>query len=211
LAARGNATMDQRHAVLAVGSNGCPGRLAEKYGNQAEVALPVLVGSLANTAVVYSRRLVSYGALPATYLYHRGAVSWLSVTMLTEEQLARMDETEGVGEWYLRISVPGVFRVDSGLQIGNLAAYLDREILTHEGKPVRLKMFARQGPDWPIMDEREVLSLAFDQAGLLVGEPIEIRHGRLLADDTLRDELTNFLETQMGTLTVSREGHLVRG
>ena len=66
LATRGNAPMDQRHAVLAVGSNGCPGRLAEKYHDQPEVALPVFVGTLADAVVVYSRQLVAYGALPAT-------------------------------------------------------------------------------------------------------------------------------------------------
>ncbi|MCZ6490808.1 MAG: hypothetical protein O7A06_09790, partial [Acidobacteria bacterium] len=65
LAARGNPTFGKRHAVLAVGSNGCPGRLAEKYAHQPEVALPVLVGAMTNTAVIYSCRLASYGALPA--------------------------------------------------------------------------------------------------------------------------------------------------
>ena len=77
LAERQNATMDRRHPVLAVGSNGCPGRLAEKYAGHPDVAVPVLLGTLPNTAVVYSRRLMLYGALPATYLHHPGAVSRL--------------------------------------------------------------------------------------------------------------------------------------
>lgn len=209
LTARGNAPMGERHAVLAVGSNGCPGRLAEKYRDRPEVALPVLVGTIPYTAVVYSRRLVSYGALPATYIHQPGAVSWLSVTMLTEEQLVHMDETEQVGEIYQRIAVPGHFSVDGGPLIGDLTAYLDRDILSHQGKPVRLKMFARKGPDWPLMDEPEVLTLVLDQAGLLLGETIEARHRQLLIDQMLRRRLIDFLNAQMGRLAVDERGQLV--
>ncbi len=209
LAGRGNATMSHRHAVLAVGSNGCPGRLAEKYGHQPEVALPVFVGTLADTAVVYSCQLAPYVVLPATYLYQPGAVSWLSVTMLTDEQLTRMDETERVREFYLRIPVPGSFHVDDGPKISKLTAYLDRKILTYQGKPVRLKMFARKGPDWPVMDEPEVLSLVFDQAGLLLAESIETRHHQLLTDESLRLQLIKFLETRMSAQTVDEQGQLV--
>ena len=169
-----------------MGSNGCPGRLAEKYGDQPEIAIPVLVGTMADTAVVYSCRLAPYGVLPATYLYEPGAVSWLSVTMLSREQLARMDETEGLGEAYWRIGARGRFSVDGGARIGGLTAYLDRKILGWNGKPIRLKSFAREGPDWPTLDEPEVLSLVFDQAGLLLGESVDTRHRRLLADHELR-------------------------
>lgn len=209
LTARGNATMGQRHAVLALGSNGCPGRLAEKYRHQPEVALPVLVGTLADTAVVYSCQLARYGALPATYLYQPGAVSWLSVTMLTDEQLARMDQTESDGQFYRRIEVPGHLHVDDGPKIGDLTAYFNPKILTCQGKPVSLKMFVREGPNWPSMDEREVLSLVFDQAGLLPGQPIETRHRQLLTDEALRLQLIEFVATRMCALRVDKKGQLV--
>lgn len=206
---RGNAAIAQRHAVLAVGSNGCPGRLAEKYAHQPEVAIPVFVGTLVNTVVVYSRRFASYGALPATYLYQPGASSWLSVTMLTDEQLARMDETEAVGEFHLRIAVPGYFRVKDGPMLRDLTAYLDRKILTYRGKPIRLKIFAQGGPDWPEMDEPEVLSLVFDQAGILRGETVEHRHRQLRTDGALRAQLTEFLDTRMSALVVDKNAQLV--
>ena len=209
LSIRGNAPIAQRHAVLAVGSNGCPGRLAEKYAHQPEVALPVFIGTLINTAIVYSRQLTSYGVLPATYLYQPGAVSWLSVTMLTDEQKARMDETEAVGEFYQRIAVPGHFRVKDGPMIHDLMAYLDRKILTYRGKPICLKMFTREGPDWPKMDESELLSLLFDQARLLRGKNIEERHRQLLTDRVLRTQLTKFLDARMSTLAVDTQGQLV--
>jgi len=209
LSARDNAAMAERHAILAVGSNGCPGRLAEKYEHEPEVVVPVFVGTLAETAIVYTRQFVRYGALPATYLYERGAMSWLSVTMLTEEQLSRMDETEGVGHIYRRIRIPGYFRVDGGPSIGNLSTYLDRRILTYQGTPVRLRMFAREGPNWPVMDEREVLSVVFDEAGLLLGEAIERRHRRLLADKVLMNQLASFVKTRMSALTVDEAGRLM--
>lgn len=209
LARRGNAAMGQRHAVVAVGSNGCPGRLAEKYARQPGAAIPVLVGTIPDTAVVYSRRLVGYGALPATYLHEPGAVSWLSVTMVSDEQLALMDGTEKVGRIYQRIRVPGQFHVDGGPRIDSLTAYLDRKVLTYNGKPIRLRLFAREGPDWPMMDEREVLSLVFDEAGLLQGETIETRHDRLLEDAALHRHFVNFLETRMSGLKVDATGRLV--
>lgn len=207
---RGNAPAAQRHPVLAVGSNGCPGRLAEKYEDQPEVALPVLLGTMTDTAVVYSRRLVTYGALPSTYLHQTRAISRLPVTMLTDEQLVYMDKTERVGQFYLRISIPGYFSVDAGPKIEQPAAYLDRKILAYEGMPVLLEQFTHHGPDWPIMDERKALSLIFDCAGLLLGEPIETRHQQLLADDTLKLKLSEFLETRMGALSVDIKGRLLK-
>jgi hypothetical protein len=216
LRARNNESMARRHAVLAVGSNGCPGRLAEKYGDQPDVAIPVFVGSLTDAAVVYSPRLVSYGALPATYLYQPGAVSWLSVTLLTDGQLAHMDKTEHVGQFYRRIAVPGSFKIDGGPRLGGVTAYHDTDILTIENRPVRLKMFARPGsdgsaPDWPAMDQKEVLSLVFDQAGLLMGHGIGERHRRMMHDENLRDRLNRFIHSKMSGLKADKQGRLIAG
>ena len=208
LAACGNAPLDARHAVLAVGSNGCPGRLAEKYAHQPEAALPVLVGTLADTAVVYSRQWVAYGALPATYLHQPGAASHLSLTLLTPEALRRMDETEGVGHLYRRIPVPGAFKMDAGPAIEKLSAYLDPRILSYQGKPVRLKRFAREGPDWPALDERAVLALVLDAAEVLPGLPIEDRHRRLFNDGRLLKKLSAYLDTHMSALKVDARGRL---
>ncbi len=208
LTARNNAPLAARHAVLAVGSNGCPGRLAEKYGDQLDVALPVFVGTLPNTAVVYSRHLVHYGALPATYLHQPGAVSWLSVTMLTDAQLAHMDKSEKLGKIYRRIAVPEQFHVDGGPLIDDLTAYFDPQILAYRNCPVQLKMFARKGPQWPVMDQPQVLRLVFDQAGLLMGTSIAERHRLLQQDQDLRRQLIRFLDGRMGYLTVNAQGEL---
>ena len=136
-------------------------------------------------------------------------MSWLSVNMLADEQLARMDETEKVGEFYMRISVPGQFRVEGGTTIGGLTAYLDGKVLTFQGSPILLKMFARESPDWPVMNETEVLNLAIDEAGLLAGEPIQVRHQQLVSDKATRAQLSKFLDTQMSSLTVDEQGRLI--
>ena len=70
-------------------------------------------------------------------------------------------------------------------------------------------MFAREGPDWPVMDEPEVLSLVLDQAVILLGESIEKRHSQLLKDETLRLQVIKFLNTRMSALRVDTHGQLV--
>ncbi len=208
LQARGNAPIEERHAVLAVGSNGCPGRLAEKYGVESDVCIPVLFGSLSDTAIVYSRTLVSYGALPATYLSQPGMSSRLSVTLLTDEQFCQMDNTENIGSTYYRIPVPGRFQLQKGFTLENLSAYMDPRVLTYQQKPVLLKMFALKESFWPAMDEREVLSLMFDEAELLMGESIEKRHQRLLHEASVRASLSQFLKSNMGDICLDDCGRL---
>lgn len=204
----GDDSLAERHAVLAVGSNGCPGRLAEKYLDTPGTAVPVLLGSIGGVSVVYSRKLVSYGALPATFIRQSNVSSVLSVTLLSEKQLARMDETEQVGEMYERIPVESPFIVKKDLRIEEVTAYLDSTILSYQGKPIYLKAFAPGGVDGLVMDEREVLSFVCNQAGVLMGESIELRHQQLVRNESLRQILTRFLETQMADLRVDRTGKL---
>ena len=207
LTSRGNAGMARRHPVLAVGSNGCPGRLAEKYADDPDVAVPVLVGTLANTAVVYTRHLTHYGALPATYLQEPRAVSRLSVTMLTVGQAATMDKTEAVGQLYTRVQVPDRFQVEGGPELAGLTAYLDRDLLNYQGEPVLLEAFAGHGPGWPVMDERGVLDLVFNAGGLAMEQSIENRH-RTLASASTRRTLSKIIETHMGGLTATTDGRI---
>lgn len=191
--------LEQRKAVLAVGSNGCPGRLEEKYKDQPDTAIPVFVGTIDNTAVVYSRRIVSYGALPATYLRHPGARSWLSVTMLTDEQFESMNRTES---GYALVQVGEQFHIDGGPSMAQPTAYLDPDLLTFHGTPVLLEMFSRERPPWPVMDERAVLSAVFDEAGLLGDLSIEVRHRALISDPALRRQLQEYLDRHMSSLRV---------
>jgi len=204
---RGAPTLSQRHAILSVGSNGCPGRLAEKYPVPSEVAVPVFYGTISDVAVVYSRAIVSYGALAATFLVQPGARSRLSVTMLTDDELARMDATESN---YERISLSQGFRVQNGPVIEELTAYLDRRLLTYQDAPVLVDMMSDGGTLWrPAKTEREVLSLAFDQAGLLPNVSIEERHQKLVADRDIQQSLQAHLDSKMSALAVDEKGALV--
>jgi hypothetical protein len=208
LASCGDAPLADRTAVLAVGSNGCPGRLEEKYGVMPDAAIPVLLGSMTEAAVVYSRRLASYGALPATYLLRPGASSGVFVTLLTEGQLKVMDDSESLGESYQRIETQGVFTAPGGLRIERPFAYLDRRVLAYRGTPVLLKAFAAEDLDWPAMDEREVLALVLDEAGILRDESVAERHRILTEDAQVRAQLRDFVDRSMSGLRVDAAGNL---
>jgi hypothetical protein len=189
---RGAAPLAERTPVLAVGSNGCPGRLAEKFGDGH--VIPVLVGTVVGTAVVYGRRFAKYGALAATW--HPTPCSWATVSLnwLDPVQVELMDASELLGEVYERRPVPAPFRVDGGPSIGGVTAYEDPRVLYLDGEPVRLAEFPQGGTEWPILDEREVLAEVLDRVGVLPDEPIEIRHRALVAEPELRAEVEAFLE-----------------
>lgn len=202
---RASPGLDDRLPVLAVGSNGCPGRLAEKYELQPEAAIPVLLGELANVAVVYAHWLTLYAALPATYVRYPGARSRVAVTMLTADQVSLMDRSERT---YQRIPVPGAVAVAPSLQVGELSAYLDRRVLSSGGHPVLLKEFAAGGTTWPALNEREVLTLALDLLGFYPAEPLERRRERLAGNRTLRRDMNRRLAEEMGGRDVDEEGRL---
>jgi hypothetical protein len=86
------------HAVLAYGSNASPVALLRKFARTPEEAarlvLPVLQGRLDDFDVVYSSHLSAYGSIPATLHPAPGSAVQTYVTMLTDEQVVRLMETE---------------------------------------------------------------------------------------------------------------------
>ncbi len=209
LRAHDSAGIADRHPVLAVGSNGCPGRLAEKFGLGRGTGIPVLVGEAADTTSVYSRRLTDYGAFPATYLRQVGATARLAVTLLDAEQLRVMDGSEHLGSAYSRVPVPLPFRVSRGPTIEGVTSYMDTRLLAYRQAPVLLSAFEHSGIDWPTMSQSQVLRLVMDAAGLLLGGRIEARHQSLVSDPSLREALQAFVDSEMGTLQVDAQGRLV--
>jgi len=87
-----------RVPVVASGSNGSPQRLAEKYGDDAEI--PVTFGTIRDLVPVFAARVTSYGSIPATLAVIPGATAGVHVTWLTEPQLEIMHGTESVGIGY---------------------------------------------------------------------------------------------------------------
>src|SRR5258706_5658743 len=83
-------SLDERYAILAYGSNACPDQLLNK--NLTNV--PVLYGRLKGAEAVYAGRKTQKGYVPATLARKTGTrSSW--ITLLTTEQLATMDISEG--------------------------------------------------------------------------------------------------------------------
>ncbi len=103
----GIAAMDERHPVLACGSNRAPDRLAQKYGaSLPDAIIPVTRITVHDHAVCYAATVTRYGAIPATVTPCPGAHAELMVTWLTDRQLAIMNETEDLGVVYALEPVP---------------------------------------------------------------------------------------------------------
>jgi hypothetical protein len=128
--------LDGREPVLAIGSNGAPERLLAKFGS--DTTIPVTPQCITDWAIVYSAHVSRYGAVPATMHPVKGASSQVFVTWLTDDQRARMDETEGLGRNYSHdmVSVGG---------IGHLAYVSIAGALGHRGGPIRLAEVAAIG------------------------------------------------------------------
>ncbi len=103
----GIAAMDERHPVIACGSNRAPDRLAQKYGSiLPDAIIPVTRITLSDHAVCYAATVTRYGSVPATVTPWPGARVELMVTWLTDRQLAIMNETEDLGVVYALDPVP---------------------------------------------------------------------------------------------------------
>jgi hypothetical protein len=95
----------RRTAVLAIGSNASPQQLARKYSGDDWSPIPVLKAALSGYDIVYSPLISSYGSVCATLVASddtRHTTVEVFITMLDDQQLRRMHETEG-GYWVVRL------------------------------------------------------------------------------------------------------------
>ncbi len=211
LAAAGAAPLAGRIAVLAVGSNACPGRLVEKFGDGGEAAIPVAAGLMPGVAAVYMAALASYGAVPATAWPAPGGATRLWITLLDREQLEHMNATESVGTSYRLIALEGVFETAGGAHLAPVYAYRAPAALELDGGPVRLAAFAAEGNVPAIaLDQPAVLARVLDRLGILPGLEIGERHRRLAADPDLRRETAERMARELGrAANDEREGPAV--
>jgi hypothetical protein len=173
-----------RRPVAAIGSNASPGQLTRKFGaarfadpTSPDGQIPVLRAELDDVDVVYGAHLASYGSLPATLLDAPGATARVFITWLTPPQLARMNETEGLGQAYqLR-------RIDRtrchGRDLGPTLAYVtvDGACLLG-GAPLGLTAVDCPGSSRPRGTERQ----AWDQLASDMGSDVD---GTALMDRVL--------------------------
>lgn len=126
-----------RYAVLAYGSNACPGQLLKK--NIKDV--PVFYGRLKGAEAVYAGRKTQKGYVPATLARKRGIrSSW--VTLLTRDQLTAMDTSEGRHHGtYVLAELSDVQFFVGRRQFRPLYTYVDIRagVMTREGKPISLR------------------------------------------------------------------------
>lgn len=149
-----------RYAVLAVGSNACPARLADqdKFGGHPAVVIPVLRGFVEGLVSVYAPRMADYGSVPSTVMVLQGATSELWLTRLSEEELFRMDKSEGRGSTYDLVELPDCrFHMNGGVTISPISEYYQPEALRHPGTetPILLDCFRVTGATLTSMGQED--------------------------------------------------------
>jgi hypothetical protein len=149
---------NDRHPVLAYGSNSSTRALLRKFAG--DLNLPVLKGELAGFDVVYSSHLSAYGSVPVTLHQAPGTRIQTFVTLVTDEQLVRLAETEFN---YAIHRLDGCRFSGAEIEVEAPIAFVSRHgALGIEGEPVRLvdreqrdmldRVRAHLAPDEPLTD-----------------------------------------------------------
>ncbi len=198
LVAENSTPLSSRYAVLAIGSNACPGRLQEKFDGKDREPVIVVKGWIAEVDSLYAAWLADYGALPATIASSPGTDVEIWATLLTGSQLAIMNRTENLGDDYVLVSVAAPFRIGTGT-ITNVYAYFDRRVLVLDGDRIRVADFEARNAKHRALSEREVLAAVLDRLGFCVGESIDRRHRVLIAESST-------IKAVNARLTVSHSG-----
>ena len=154
----------QRRAVLAIGSNGAPQRLTAKFAR--DEAVPVLAAQLANHAVVYAATVTSYGSVPATFVPVTGAVALVAVTLLTDAQFERMNESESLGANYELVDVSDAVTTEPLWSGGPVWAYRSLfHPLRVNGQPLRMAEVPTVGTRFGAAYQSGVLNLLHRRFG----------------------------------------------
>lgn len=128
-------------ALLAYGSNACPGQLRRKLGDrlaQPAVVLPVEVEGL---AVVFADLLARYGSVPATVVAHEGGTARTHVLLCSAAVADVIDLTEGgYHRLPLDAGVHPVRLAAGGVPLPSCEAYVGVRgpLLDERGRPVPL-------------------------------------------------------------------------
>lgn len=173
--------LTRRYAVLAVGSNACPARLADpdKFGSSPQAAIPVLRGWMDDVGSVYAPRMADYRSVPSTIMGLPGSSTKIWVTLLTQAELRRMDMSEGRGRQYDLLELPSssfkVCGVGEEMLITPLGAYYEPRGLcdNNSGQPILLDCFEIMSASLPRMNQREIQNYILNSADSAIpGEEI---------------------------------------
>ena len=161
-----DADFSGRTPVLAHGSNRAPAQLARKFAGRAglERDIPVTAGWLEDSDVVYSAHVTSYGAIASTLRHVPCCRVRVAVTWLTDAQLQRMHETEGVNYRYGHLARR--FVADSGPQptFDRLPTYVSGHgsLTRGDAAPIGLAAIKAENRPHEAIDQTAALTLIRD-------------------------------------------------
>ena len=156
--------IDNRYCVLGYGSNACPAQLYDKFK---DTILLVLRGTITNYDIVYANAITKYGSIPATIIDSPGTIVEVWATILDEEQLCIMDDSEGRDVSYYLGKLNGKISIDG---IGETTAYSyvhAQGAFNYKNKPIRISDIPVQNPIYDGLNQIEILELFSS----LIGEP----------------------------------------
>jgi hypothetical protein len=184
-------SLENRTAVLAVGSNRSPEQLIRKFGNKS--ILPVTHAQLFDYDVVYAAHIASYGSIPAALAPSFGTIVSVSITWLTGLQLKRMHETEAIGINYdYGIASNLVFKTSTEHKIDAIGCYLGRHgYLNIDGNVIALQEIVAKNRIFKSLNQSEILRrICMEQSnGLQLEEWLKI----IIDNQETRQEVTTRL------------------
>jgi hypothetical protein len=150
-------SLENRTAVLAVGSNRSPAQLLRKFGNKS--IIPVTHAQLFDYDVVYAAHIASYGSIPATLAQSTGTIVSVPITWLSGSQLKRMHETEAIGINYdYGIASNLVFTTSTDHKIDAIGCYLGRHgYLNIDGNVIALQEIVAKNRIFKSLNQSEIL------------------------------------------------------
>ena len=154
--------LNNRKAVLAVGSNRSPQQLLRKFGRNETI--PVTKAKLRDYDVFYSAHIASYGSIPAVLGRSDGTLVDVSVTWLLPHQLERMHETEALGKSY-DYGESSSLKLDLGndRSAESIGCYLGRNgCANFEGSPIALKEVNALDRKFISADQKTILTHFYD-------------------------------------------------
>ena len=158
-AADGMPVLSHRHPVIACGSNLSHERLKQKYGNDSE-PLPVIRMQLKNFDTVYAAHFAHYGAIPATLHPSPGTIVSLALNWLSDEQLARMHETEKDNYHYCKLDNLEL-TPEFGPSLQSAYAYISSTgCWTPQNTPIPLAAVPASNRCWKALKQEDALELA---------------------------------------------------
>lgn len=154
--------LEDRYAIIGCGSNACPNRLIEK----GIFNLPILKISAKNVDVVYTYDETSYGsvlAIPATIVRSPDSLVEIRVFFLNDEQLEKMDKTEGRrGRYYDLTELKNCqITLPNGRVLSRAYAYVSNKkgIALKDGEPIALASIRSRNRRFRAMYETDILDI----------------------------------------------------